>query len=341
MSNSSFQMINYRSGLSDMLSFIVALHLLWCKPGNHSLQNKVTVLLLWNFADTLRVGHEDSKFYGIIKTSKNFTWLCTMYLWCSAKFASIVFRSGNFQPVGVWRWIWSCKWILLHLAFFFFLFMMRTLSNMGHADLNFWFQKSINSTSISDFPRFAHRGILLDSSRHFLPIKVILANLVRQLDLILFSHYQYYLLFIFIYLFILFVHLCRKQWRWTKLMFSTGTLWMINRSLTWAGHSHSWASRSVRVLIGVKSHQRQVEFFDLRTFYLSQSTRTPHSLYSFILFPGSVPPIHTCVYTRWCEDGDRVCPSKRHSCYPRIWHSRTHTVLGQRWVLQEILISKK
>ncbi|KAM6902626.1 beta-hexosaminidase subunit beta isoform 2-T2 [Xenentodon cancila] len=37
--------------------------------------------------------------------------------------------------------------------------------------------KCINSTTVSDFPRFAHRGILLDSSRHFLPIKVILANL--------------------------------------------------------------------------------------------------------------------------------------------------------------------
>ncbi|KAF3701833.1 Beta-hexosaminidase subunit beta [Channa argus] len=37
--------------------------------------------------------------------------------------------------------------------------------------------KTINSTKIHDFPRFAHRGILLDSSRHFLPIKVILANL--------------------------------------------------------------------------------------------------------------------------------------------------------------------
>ncbi|KAL0965232.1 hypothetical protein UPYG_G00278520 [Umbra pygmaea] len=37
--------------------------------------------------------------------------------------------------------------------------------------------KSINRTEIIDFPRFAHRGVLLDSSRHFLPVKVILANL--------------------------------------------------------------------------------------------------------------------------------------------------------------------
>ncbi|XP_053725435.1 beta-hexosaminidase subunit beta isoform X1 [Synchiropus splendidus] len=37
--------------------------------------------------------------------------------------------------------------------------------------------KTINSAKISDFPRFPHRGILLDTSRHYLSTKVILANL--------------------------------------------------------------------------------------------------------------------------------------------------------------------
>lgn len=35
----------------------------------------------------------------------------------------------------------------------------------------------INKSEITDFPRFSHRGVLLDSSRHFLPVKIILANL--------------------------------------------------------------------------------------------------------------------------------------------------------------------
>ncbi|MGH0149996.1 UNVERIFIED_CONTAM: hypothetical protein FKN15_044528 [Acipenser sinensis] len=42
----------------------------------------------------------------------------------------------------------------------------------------------INKSEIKDFPRFNHRGILLDSSRHFLPLKVILANLVSQKGLL-------------------------------------------------------------------------------------------------------------------------------------------------------------
>lgn len=39
-------------------------------------------------------------------------------------------------------------------------------------------QYYINETEIVDFPRFPHRGLLLDTSRHYLPLRAILETLV-------------------------------------------------------------------------------------------------------------------------------------------------------------------
>uniref|UniRef100_A0AAY4AJR5 Beta-hexosaminidase n=2 Tax=Denticeps clupeoides TaxID=299321 RepID=A0AAY4AJR5_9TELE len=52
---------------------------------------------------------------------------------------------------------------------------LETFSQLVYEDA--YGARNINKTGVSDFPRFAHRGVLLDSSRHYLPLKVILANL--------------------------------------------------------------------------------------------------------------------------------------------------------------------
>lgn len=94
--------------------------------------------------------------------------MCSWMFLCS----NFVFRSGNLQPAGVRRWTRSGKTRIG------FSTSCKTVYTRCCTHALVCLQKTINATVISDFPRFAHRGILLDSSRHFLPVKVILANLV-------------------------------------------------------------------------------------------------------------------------------------------------------------------
>ena len=58
----------------------------------------------------------------------------------------------------------EAEWGILHA--------LETLSQMIHEQNG---QKGVNGTIISDFPRFGFRGMLIDTSRHFLPVSTIKA----------------------------------------------------------------------------------------------------------------------------------------------------------------------
>jgi len=47
---------------------------------------------------------------------------------------------------------------------------LETVAQLIHPIKN---QAAINTTFISDFPRFAYRGMLIDTSRHFLPVEIL------------------------------------------------------------------------------------------------------------------------------------------------------------------------
>ena len=46
----------------------------------------------------------------------------------------------------------------------------RARHKKHHAERTLWL---INATTIKDSPRFQHRGLLIDSGRHFLPLPII------------------------------------------------------------------------------------------------------------------------------------------------------------------------
>ena len=45
-------------------------------------------------------------------------------------------------------------------------------------------QYRINQTSIVDSPRYSHRGLMLDTARHYYPVKTILTVLVSGISII-------------------------------------------------------------------------------------------------------------------------------------------------------------
>lgn len=54
---------------------------------------------------------------------------------------------------------------------------LETLSQLVYQNSNGSYL--INATQISDWPQFKYRGLLLDTARHFIPVSVLLQNLVR------------------------------------------------------------------------------------------------------------------------------------------------------------------
>lgn len=76
--------------------------------------------------------------------------------------SSDVFRQAKLKSPSVWGALRA----------------LETLSQLVYQDTNRSYL--INATHISDWPQYKYRGLLLDTARHFVPLKVLMQNLVSN-----------------------------------------------------------------------------------------------------------------------------------------------------------------
>ena len=116
----------------------------------------------------------------------------------------------------MWVWVFfgDCKLVesfLRHLFFFTEMTWVKVWINVDstcvHKQIIKWIwtilQYSLNLTSIVDKPRFKHRAVLLDSSRHYLSKAVLLENLVSHDNMLKLASVEVMIIKILTYLVIL------------------------------------------------------------------------------------------------------------------------------------------
>ena len=96
------------------------------------------------------------------------------------------YRYSSFRLVHIilfWRYVSTYNHFLTHkcgdLSVHWEMDLIRTLSFCNMA--KYLFQYHVQRNRVTDWPRFKHRGFLIDTARHFINLKFILQFIVSRL----------------------------------------------------------------------------------------------------------------------------------------------------------------